>query len=87
MYTCVCMYICMYACMNVYACVFVYTHRIRIDLYTPRYTYTGKRSQDLRTRARVPARARTRTQVKNLRALFALDPEDIDEVLPKPLNP
>ena len=83
------MYVYMYAYMRECVCVFVYTYRICIDLYTPRYTYTGKRSQDLRTHVRVPARAHT--QVKNLRALFALDPEDIDEVLPhvslRALNP
>ena len=45
----------MHICVNV--CVFVYTYRICIDLYTPRYTYAGKRSQDLRTHTRVPARA------------------------------
>ena len=53
------MYVYMYAYMRECVCVFVYTYRICIDLYTPRYTYTGKRSQDLRTHVRVPARAHT----------------------------
>ena len=44
-------------------------------------TYAGKGSQDLRAHTR--SLIHTQTQVKNLRALFSLDPEDIDEVLPK----
>ena len=43
---------------------------------------TRVQDKELRTCA-----ARAHTQVKNLHALFALDPEDIDEVLSKPINP